>query len=229
MRLNEPKKYRLFPDDGTASIVEQMPKLVTSGRTAMPFYRFMERRLEVRNSKKRERDEELISNWNNNYFFTIDGALRSPDESLIIAYDALGGINPDSPLVDGALNLSGVNLKGINGKKFTKVQLEKMILGQGLTEKQTGSHKVWIALARDNAKLAKDYARMVFADNKQRFGYDTNMSVYLGPVPSIPTMRSWVVDGLDGWAVADGGVSLDDDDGRLVGELAPEAQSAAKK
>ena len=213
MRLNdtEPRpKYKEFYGRN----VNEMPKLVADSRVPMSVADIMKKRLEVRNSE----DSELKASWHDTYFDTGDGVLYFPNGDLVVAYDskALREMNSNSKLVGGALDLSNVDLKDVTGQRFTKAQLEKMVLGESLTLEQAKVHPLWIALARDN-KLASDYAEMVFAETKERFDYDTNMGVYRDQAGKVPKMRAWVVGWVDGRSGAGGNYVLDDGSGRLVG------------
>lgn len=211
MRLNEPiEKFREFYGKNP----EQMPKLIADNRVSMSAAGLMQRRLELRNSK----DAELKASWMDNYFDIGDGALYVSDGSLTVAYDAqaLRDMNEDSKLAYGALDLSDADLKDISGQRFTKEQLEKMVLGQTLTLKQARAHPVWQALAREDTKLLQDYTEMVFTDNKERFEED-NMGIYLGFTSDAPKMRVWYVGGAYSGSGVSGDVRLGDEGGRLVG------------
>lgn len=205
--LNEAEKFREFYGRN----VDQMPLLIAEGRTPLSFAGVMERRLIAKSSKDA---------WLNNYLFTGDGIVYGTDGSIVIAYDAkaLKNLNSQSRLVNGALDLSGVDLKSIEGTRFTKSQLSKMVLGQDLTEKQARTHPIWLALARGDRELAKDYSGMVSESNGGR-----NMGVYLGSKQEVPTMRAWFAGRMLSWSHAGGYDDLDNDNGRLVG-VASETQ-----
>ncbi len=216
MRLNEPtEKFKEFYGRNT----EQMSKLIAEGRSPMSTAQLMTRRLELRNSD----DSELRASWNDNYFDTGDGALYLPDGGLVVDYDAqaLRGMTPESKLVGGALALEGYNAEG---PIFSREELGKMITGRGLTLEEAQNHPIWRAFARGDKHLSRDYAGMIFADNKERFGYDTNMGVWLDSSPSdAPKMRAWLVGRTSDRSYAYGYIYLGDDGGRLVG-VASETQ-----
>jgi len=213
MRLNKPvEKFKEFYGKNT----EQMPKLVAEGRAPLSVAGLMRGRLEYRNSD----DSELHSNWNNNYFDTGDGALYMPDGKLVIAYDAtaLREMTGQSKTINGALALEGLAQADVEGVIFTKDDLGKMVLGQGLTRNQVENHPMWQTLVREDTNLLRNYADMIFTDNN----YETAMGIFLDSPFKVPKMRAWFVGRADGRSGASGD-GLDDDNGRLVG-VASETQ-----
>ena len=213
MRLNDPilrEKYETFPSNGTAPNTEEMPRLIADNRDPISPAQIMKRRLELRNSDY----AEVKENWMYSDFDTGDGALCVPDGSLVVAYDAqaLREMTPESKLVGGALDLGDLDLKDVDGTKFTKAQLERMVLGTGLTLEQAKSHPIWEALARDKT-LASDYAEMVFKDH----GHDIAMGVSLDQPSDNPKMKAWYVGGVGDESEADGNDDLNYDICRLVG------------
>ncbi len=83
-------------------------------------------------------------------------------------------------------------------------------------------------MVRDQA-LLNDYTDFIFAECKERFGYDTAMGVYLGSCDGDkPEMKAWFVGWLGSRSLAYGGCGLGYGSGRLVG-IAPEALGAPGK
>ena len=216
MRLNRimsRKKYEEF----YGSPLDQMPRLIADNRIPMSSAQLMKKRLELRNYDY----AKLKEDWMDNYFDTGDGALYMPDGSLIVVYDfqALKNMTPRSKLIGRALDLKDLDLKDVNGQTFTKAELEKLIIGKGLTLEQARTHPIWQALARGDNKLANDYAKMIFEDN----GYDTAMSIFLDSPSKDQKMRAWYIDGTDDRSDVSGSFNLDYYNSRLVG-IASEMQ-----
>ena len=221
LRLNQsPENFKEF----FGRNVEQMPKLISEGRIPLSVAGIMQRRLDVRNAS-----DDVNASWRDNYFDTGDAVVYHPDGRIKIVLDAqiLREMNPDSKRNAGALVLTPEQYNAMTGEEFKKGKLGKV--NDGLSKEDVKAHPVWKVLARDKA-LFNDYVDYIFAEGKQRFGYDTLMGVYLGSAKGdtpgdTPEMRAWYVGRLENRSLVDGRSSLDDDDGRLVG-VAPEAQSA---
>lgn len=220
-------KYRIFPEKDTGRLVDLMPVLVSEKRVPLETFDIMDARLEFKDSKN-EDELRVHGVRNDNYFFVGTGSLQSSDGSLMVTYGALNGINPESKLVNGGLDMTGVDLRKINGERFTESQLGRMIFGRALTRDEAKAHGVWLAHAGGDKGRLRDYVDFTFDETKRRFGYDTNMGLYLTSKPKTPNMRSWCVGGLGNGSDAGGGSDLDGCYGRLVGK-ATESQTREKK
>ena len=209
LQLNDALNYKEFYGRST----EQMPRLIAEGRTPLSIAGLMRRRLEVLNSS----DEVRNSFWDN-YFDTGDGIAYHPDGRGKIVLDAqpLRELTPSSQLRNGALILSPSVYDGLEGVQFSNEDLAKYIAGKGLKQGDVRKNKVWQALARDE-KLLNDYAEAVFSQVKEGYDEDRAMALYRGSTENVPTMRSWCLDRLVCWSVADGNYHLVVDFGRLVG------------
>jgi len=220
LKLNAtPEAYKEFYGRNT----EQMPKLIADGRVPMSVSGLMQRRLDVRNS-----DDKVKSAWMDNYFDTGDAVVYHPDGRVKIVLDSedLRNMTPDTPRNGGALIVTPEAYDALQGEVFKKGKLGKT--GNWMSREDVKAHPVWKVLARDQA-LLNDYTDFIFAEGKERFGYDTAMGVFPGSCGGDkPEMRAWYVMWLDLRSDADGGNGLDDDDGRLVG-IAPEALGASGK
>jgi len=198
---------------------EQMPKLIADGRVPMSVSGLMQRRLDVRNS-----DAKVKSAYMDNYFDTGDAVVYHPDGRAKIVLDSqnLRDMTPDTPRNGGALIIGEDVYAALEGEEFKKGKLGKT--GDWMSKKDVKAHPVWKVLARDQG-LLDDYADYMFAEGKERFGYDTAMGVFPGSAGGdTPEMRAWCVYRLVDRSNVLGGGDLDDDGGRLVG-IAPEALS----
>jgi len=203
--------------------VEQMPKLIADGRVPMNVAQLMQKRLDVRNP-----DEKVKTSYMDNCFDTGDAVVYHPGGRVKIVLDSqvLREMNSDSKRNDGALIITPEQYDAMPGEEFKEGKLGK--LNGGLSIKDVKAHPVWRVLAREQ-ELLNDYVDFVFAEGKQRFGYDTAMRVYLNQAQGQkPEMRAWFVGGLGGGSGAGGWGDLGDGGGRFAG-VAPEALSASGK
>ncbi len=202
--------------------VEQMPKLIADGRVPMNVAQLMQRRLDVRNS-----DAKVKESYMDNYFDTGDAIAYHPDGRVKVVLDSqtLRDITPETQRAGGALLLTENVYNTLQGEEFKKGKLGKV--NDWMSREDVKSHPVWKVLARDQG-LLNDYADYIFAEGKERFGYDTAMGVYPDSAGDAPKMRAWCVDWLGGRSGASGGIGLGGGDGRFVG-IAPEALSAPGK
>ena len=215
--------YKAFPEKGTAPNTEQMPKLIADGRVPMNVSQLMQRRLDVRNS-----DDNVKSNWMNNYFDTGDAIIYHPDGRVKIVLDSqhLRDVTPQSKRNSGALVLTKDAYDSLQGEEFKKDKLGKT--DEWLSKEDVKAHLVWKVLAR-NQGLLNDYTDYIFAEGKEKFGYDSAMGIFpTSARGNTPEMRAWYVYGLVNRSNAGGWNYLDDDNGRFVG-IAPEAPSAPTK
>ncbi len=220
LKLNTSREaYKEFYGRNT----EQMPKLVADGRVPMNAAQLMQRRLDVRNS-----DAKVKSSYMDNWFDTGDGVVYHPDGRVKIVLDSqhLRDMTPESPRNGGALVLTPEQYDAMDGEEFKKGKLGKV--NERLSRADTKAHPVWKVLARDQA-LLNDYTDYIFAEGKERFGYDTAMGIYPSSANGeTPEMRAWYVSRLGISSYASDRNVLDYDYGRLLG-IAPEALSASGK
>jgi hypothetical protein len=203
--------------------VEQMPKLVAEGRVPMNASQLMQRRLDYRNGPA-----EVKTAWMDNYFDTGDAVVYHPngDVKIILDSQTLREMTPESQRNGGALVLGEDVYKALQGEVFKKGKLGKT--GDWMSKADVKAHPVWKVLARDQA-LLNDYTDFIFAEGKERFGYDTAMGVYHGSCGrDKPEMRAWCVRRLGSRSGAYGWDDLVLGSGRLVG-IAPEALGAPGK
>jgi len=203
--------------------VEQMPKLIADGRVPMNVAGLMQRRLDVRNS-----DADVKTSYMDNYFDTGDAVAYHPDGRVKIVLDSqtLRGITLNNELRNGALVLTEDDYSALQGEEFKKGKLGKV--DEQLSREQAKAHPVWKVLARDQA-LLNDYVDYIFAEGKERFGYDTAMGVFQSSAQgNTPDLRTWCVLWLEGRSDALGRLLLGGSGGRFLG-IAPEALSAPGK
>ena len=211
-------------------IIEQMPKLIAEGRVPMNVNQLMQRRLDVRNAS-----QDLKSFWMDNCFDTGDAVVYHPKGGLKIVLDSqyLRQITPESEINNGALVLTEDDYRSMEGEEFKKGKPGQV--NEWLSKQDVKSHPVWKVLARDQ-NLLNDYANYIFAEGKQKFGYESTMGVFIDSEEYEfvllqhynSELRMWYVNGLEDGSDAVGSDNLDDDDGYLVG-IAPEAQSTLGK
>jgi hypothetical protein len=199
-----------------------MPKLIADGRVPMNVAQLMQKKLDVRNS-----DEKIKTSYMDNYFDTGDAVVYHPDGRVKIVLDSqtLRDMTPESPRDGGALILGEDVYKTLQGEEFKKGKLGK--INDALSKADVKAHLVWKALARDQG-LLNDYVDYIFAEGKQRFGYDTAMGVYPDSASDKPKLRAWCVSWLVDRSFANGRSSLDNYVGRFLG-IAPEALSVSGK
>ena len=217
--------------------VKRMPDLIGDGRVPMNFARIMRRRLDVLDSAFPENVRDW---WWTNTVYSGDGARRSPDGKLKIAYDSatLRGINPGSALSGGVLTLTPEQYAAGDGPEFTSEQVAKYTgrFHDGV-EFRTGEraffnlamqNPIYVdGLARGDRQLAREYAQAVFTLGKQRFRYDEALGIYAPHVQNRHVELLWYAGplGTDDRCSARGDIVLDNYYGLLVGE-APEASAA---
>ena len=210
LNLNEtPQRYKEFYGRNT----EQMPLLIAEGRVPLSVAGLMQARLDIRNSC-----EEVKAAWMNNYFDTGDAVVYHPDGRLKVVLDSqhLRGLTPKSELRAGALVLANGKYESLQGQEFTREELREHV-GYWLNKKQAKAHPIWGALAGDQG-LLDEYVDYIFAEVKERSGYDFAMGVYPDSAVKTQKMRAWFVGRLGDWSDADGESDLGII-GRLVGLL----------
>ena len=220
LTLNETKEtYKEFYGRN----FEQMPQLIVEGRVPMNVSQLMQRRIDVRNDSN-----DLKSSWMDNYFDTGDAVVYHPDGRVKIVLDSqyLRNMTPKSGRNGGALVLIEDVYKSLQGEEFKKGKFVK-VNDPSLSIEDVKAHPVWKVLARDQG-LLNDYADYIFAEGKERFGYNTAMGVYLDSIGNNLKLRAWFVGRFGSRSNAGGRDGLDDDDGRFVG-IAPEVQSTLSK
>jgi len=203
--------------------VEQMPKLIADDRVPMNVSQLMQRRLDVRNS-----DADVKTSYMDNYFDTGDVVVYHPDGRVKIVLDSqtLRDVTPNTQRVGGGLLLTEYAYNTLQGEEFKKGKLRKV--NEWISRKDVKAHPVWKVLARDQG-LLNDYVDYIFAEGKQRFGYDPAMGVFPDySIVGTSKMRVWCIGRLEDWSYAYGRNDLDFSSGRFVG-IALEALSAPGK
>jgi hypothetical protein len=88
-----------------------------------------------------------------------------------------------------------------------------------MSKAEVKAHLVWRVLARDQA-LLNDYTDFIFAEFKERFGYEAGMGVFPGSCGGDkPEMMAWSVWSFKERSLASGRCDLEGRDGHLVGFL----------
>src|SRR3989338_5981320 len=100
-------------------------------------------------------------------------------------------MNTKSKRNGGALILGEDVYNALQGEEFKKGKLGKV--NEALSKADVKSHPVWKTLARDQG-LLNDYVDYIFAEGKERFGYDTAMGVFPDSADDKSKLRAWYVD-----------------------------------
>ncbi len=206
--------YKVF----NGAYKEQMPLLIAEGRTPLSVAGVMERRL---NSTKPA--------WKDSYFFTGDLIAYHPDKKFRVVYDAqlLQELTAESNVPkNSALILEDGLYETLEGQEFAYEDIKKS-LEKDLSQSDVLQNLIWKAVARDQA-LLEAYVPKMFAEMKQRFGYDESMGIYLDSFDKVPKAKALVVSRLENWSRLKGRYDLGIDNGRLVG-VAPEVLNAPGK
>lgn len=158
--------------------IDMMPQLVAERRVPLSVAGVMSKRLHSSNA-----------DWKDNYSDTGDAFAYHPDGKFKIMLDSqnLLKINPESKLESGALVLEDGVYEKLEGHKFTRKQLKRLIERE-LTPAKAKAHPIWKELARDD-ELLSAYVDSMFSEMKQRFNYNKNMGVYLASAEKVPTLR----------------------------------------
>lgn len=210
--------------------IKRMPDLLKDGRVPMNFAQIMRRRLDVLNTATTE--DDVRNTWWLNYQDSGDGARRSPDGKLKVAYNSasLRTINPKSNLSSGALILTPEQYAAGDGPEFTKEQVDTYTGHSHGSVEQVMENPIYVdGLAHGDKALAREYAQAAFTLGKQRFQFDEVLGIYAPGVQEQPVERLCFAGALVDYDYCRAGdigdgilVSLD---GRLVG-VAPEAPVA---
>ena len=196
--------------------VDQMPKLLASGKEPMSIAHLMEQRIAVR-----ERGIPQVQHdaWWNNYFDTADLWLRHPDKGgKVVPYDAQvlnflrEHVKPDERLVDGAVPLPNGLFEAMEGLDLTPADIERLN-SRGYAPREAKNSGVWKELARTQERL-DTYVDAV----APRAGGDQNMmNLCFGKASEVPTGRLWYIDYWYNDSLANGSNNLTNAYGRLVG------------
>ena len=217
LQLNEPRtEYQAF----FGRYIDQMPVLISEGRRPMSVADIMRRRLEVANSTP-----DVRAAWMDNFFDTSDGiAYHSNGEAkIVLDSTALRTITAQDTFTHGALGIDAATYDALPGKEIRTVSLTT---ATPLTKRAVMNSPIWNALARDDKALLREYTNLVFADAKQRFGYERNMGIFLSPTPATPYLLAWFVNRIDNRSELNASCGLDSNSTRLVG-VAPETAARA--
>ena len=225
LQLNEPNDYKAFPEEGTDTVVSQMPKLMTEGRTPLSMAGVMKARLNFRNSSS----EDVRNSWLHNYFFTGDGIVYHPEGRVKIDLDSerLRKVTLQTRLCYRALPLQTGEYDSLQAPELSREEAESLMNGEWLKPKQVLDNRAWRIFARhpdevpadmaEDVNLLREYNGLVSSES----GSDRTMAIFKASSYDVPTMRSAVL----GWFVnrsnAFGGDVFGYDDARLVGVLAP--------
>ena len=174
-----------------SSYIKAMSNLRNTGLRPLSTADVIKERLEALNNK----DLGLIKFWLDRYFDTTDGIAYSGDKRKV-AYSPkqLLNLEPNTNLSNGALIITPDEYKDLEGEEFSVKELEKAGLGRRLSKEEVITHPVWLALARGDKHLLKEYRNAVFEEIKRRYNDSEGMSIYLGSEQKQPSMRAWAVD-----------------------------------
>jgi hypothetical protein len=215
---NKQGKYKEF----FGRNIDQMPLLIADGRVPMNTSQLMQKRLNAISELEgisKEVSRETKSFWNSRGFNTFDVVVYNPnrDIKIVLDYQPLKEINPQSQRKCGGLTISEDFYKTLEGEVLNKDNIGK--INMPLTKEEAKVNPVWKVLARDKA-LLNDYVDFIFSERK-RFLYYTGMGVCLNDFSSqkLPEIRLWTISGIEFGADALGFGSIDSDFGRFMGIL----------
>ncbi|MCB0370776.1 MAG: hypothetical protein KDD45_15465 [Bdellovibrionales bacterium] len=200
--------------------VDKMPELVAQEYTPISVAGIMEQRIKAWQSG----DQELAQLWGRNYFDSGDGIMYHPDGRIKVVPDSetLRSVNPNTPLRwYGAQVLSEGTFDKAQGEEFSRKDV-KRFANEYLKQKDVLNNPIWLALARGDKELLKDYAGQVYS----RINDPNLMKIWVSDAPDFEAERLWCLGGLGGNSIVSGGSDglLDDVSGRLVG-VAPKVQA----
>lgn len=221
-------KIQYTPKEGSSLVVpvfngrtvDRMPELVAQGYSPISVAGIMEQRLNAWQSG----NQELAQLWGKNYFDSGDGIMYHPDGRIKIVPDSetLRNVNPNTPLKwYGAQVLSEGSFDKAQGEEFSRKDI-KRYANELLSQKDVLNNPIWLALARGDKELLKDYAGQVFS----RINNSKLMGIGVSDAPDFEAERLWCLDGLGSGSYVGGDSDgrLVNDDGRLVG-VAPKVQA----
>ncbi len=214
---------------------EQMPLLLSEGRSPLWTARFMRRRIDHSNALP-----DLVSYLDTSDLIAYDSRKRSNDVKIILTVDKNGRVTPNGRKVldlinsntkltpDYAVPISEV-YDALDGIVVPKVEIG--VIERDLKEKEILDSRIWRIVARnpdevptefaEDKGLLKEYACWVKTQTKQ----DENMGVYLDSNSDIAKLKAAYVNWLECRSQLCGEGSLVSVNGRFVGFLAPEAPS----
>ncbi len=230
-------RYKVF----IGKLTEQMPNLLAERRSPLWASRFMRRRIDYS-----DRLPDLKSYLYVGDLIAYDDKGRSDNVKFILTTDkegrvtetgktALGLIHSEDNLTsDNALPIIVDHYDSLKGKGI--ITLSRKDLGkldEYLTEEETLCSRAWRIAARhpdevnkefaEDKNLLREYSKWV----SSKTGEEKNMKVCFDSSSDSPKLRVLVVYWLGIRSLLYGRDNLDDDDGRLVGYLAPEASEVS--
>ena len=185
------KEYSVFEADKYKNL---MPQLRNAGLRPLNTADIMREKLEALNTK----NLQLVAFWLDRYFDTVDGiAYNNGERKIVLDAKPLLEIQSNSNLNEGALILQPKYDYGkLEGEKFSLRQLQKAGIDRRLSEDEAINHPVWLALARGDKHLLREYRDAIFAEIKIRYSDKQGMGVYLSSEQKHPSMRAWAVSAL---------------------------------
>jgi len=181
------KEYSVFEADQYRNL---MPQLRSAGLRPLNMADVMREKLEALSNK----DLNLAAFWLDRYFDTVDGIAYSNGKRKV-AYNPKQLVNIESnvDLSNGALIITPDEYKNSQGEEFSVKELENAGLGRRLSKEEVTTHPFWLALARGDKHLLREYRDVVFAEIKRRYDGNEGMGVYLGSEQQQPSMRALFV------------------------------------
>ncbi len=240
----EMKKFEIY----SGKSAWEMPNLRADGRVPMSVAGLMQRRLNLRSLRKYYLAVKDF--YMDNLFVTGDLTGQKENEvKLVLTTYADGSItplgseylaliNPREKLFSGAINL-GVNdrYENLQGEGVITTEINKLaeIINGDLNEQQAKDSLFWRFMLRHPDEVPERFAisglheeviPYIFAEGKERFGYDIAMGVFPDLDGNNPKLRTWCVGGLGKGSYANGRHHLGTF-GNLVG-IAPDVLRLGK-
>ena len=181
------KKTLAFPVFNGETI-DEMPKLIGTGYTPISVAQIMEQRIEACQSE----DKKLAQLWGEICFASGDTIMYHPDGRIKIVNDSeiLRNINQNTQLKSYEPVLEQGTFDKVKGKVFSTKNILKFANKRHLNPKEILKNPIWIALARGDKKLLKEYTNLVFSKTNK-----TTMEIVATDRPSFETERLFYFSG----------------------------------
>jgi hypothetical protein len=200
---NNMEEYEIF----SGSIYKEIPKLIASGRRPLNCAEIMRMRLEHANSRPNDYlNDPNIKRWFYSTFSSADAVVYASDGRVKIDFDSetLRTISKkDQPnffkslfrkeYLRGALTLEDTVFGSISGPEFNIPEQERYARSRNETESLANKNEIFMALARGDSNLLKEYVELYFKTWKRSGGMCVGIYDNTGGKPHL---RPWRLGGV---------------------------------